>query len=387
MRPMHLFSLVLLSSFIFACQSTPENAIQSSGFHQYLHDDLFPQHRLFTIETPEQVFALDEAAKLFVQDNLKGNDHHRQIKALMHKIFHRSEFNLLYLASANTTATETFHNRAANCLSMSIMAYAMAREAGYTVRFQDVMIPEYWTRRSGFSVLNGHVNLLVSPPSEPNRVRLFEQGLVVDFDPQATRNHFPKRFVTRATILAMFYNNKGADALLANSYTKAYAYFRAAIKQDPSFDSTWVNLGFLYRLQGFYQYAEASYKQALNVDEENLTAWENLAYLYQYTKREKHAEEILTWVDNKRASNPFYHFILGEQDVELGLYDRALSHYRRALKLDKQSHEIYFGLAKAYYALGEINRSEQYLRMAKRKASNDQDQQRYQYKLSLLSRL
>jgi hypothetical protein len=40
------------------------------------------------------------------------------IQALVQHIFSRSNLNLLYRAQANTVANQTFHNRAANSLSM-----------------------------------------------------------------------------------------------------------------------------------------------------------------------------------------------------------------------------------------------------------------------------
>ena len=127
------------------------------------------------------------------------------------------------MGSANTTAAETFENRAANCLSMSIMTYALAKEANLRVEFQDIKIPEYWTRKDGYSLLNGHVNLKLFPRVDPLVVRMFDSGLLVDFDPQDRRRSWPTRTVYSGTILAMYYNNKGADALVSNEYSKAYA--------------------------------------------------------------------------------------------------------------------------------------------------------------------
>ncbi|WP_026376764.1 transglutaminase-like domain-containing protein [Aestuariibacter salexigens] len=382
---MGLIGLLLLGG----CQSTTEvvNAQQPAP-HDTLDDKAFKDYVLYRLETPEQIFALDDDAKAFVKDVIREIDEpSERMEALVDSIFDRSEFNLLYKNAANTTATDTFHNRAANCLSMSIMTYAMAREAGFEVRFQDIKIPEYWTRREGFSLLNGHINLVIYPQDEPNMVRLLNTGLVVDFDPQTTRNHFPKQIARKKTIISMFYNNKGADALLDGSYSKAYAYFREAIKVDPSFDSPFVNLGFLYRLNEHYELAEKAYKQAISIDEDNLTAWENLAMLYEYTGDMQLANQIKERVHHKRDDNPFYHFILGEQELDTGHVEDAIRHYRRALALDSSRHEIYFGMAKAFMALGDEERSRYYIEIAKRRAKTDQDQERYQGKLDLLSQL
>ena len=64
------------------------------------------------------------------------------MEALIYGVFDRSKMNLLYRGDANTLASETFNNRAANCLSLSIMMYALATEAGFDVKFQEIMVPD-----------------------------------------------------------------------------------------------------------------------------------------------------------------------------------------------------------------------------------------------------
>ena len=90
-------------------------------------------------------------------------------------------------------------------------------------------------------------------------------------------------------------------------------------------------------------------------------------------------------VDNKRQSNPFYHYILGEQAYDDEQYEAAISHYQKGLKLDNTRHEILFGLAKTYYESGDITNAEQYLARAMKHADNRQDKSRYQSKLSALA--
>ena len=107
---------------------------------------------------------------------------------------------------------------------MSIMTYALANELGLACDIQDIEIPEYWTIREGQGLLNGHINLQILPSSSRKRTQFFMQGFEVDFDAQATREHFPKTLLKLNQVVAMFHNNNGADALLKKDYVKAYAY-------------------------------------------------------------------------------------------------------------------------------------------------------------------
>ena len=115
---------------------------------------------------------------------------------------------------------------------MSIMTYALANELGLACDIQDIEIPEYWTIREGQGLLNGHINLQILPSSSRKRTQFFMQGFEVDFDAQATREHYPKTLLKLNQVVAMFHNNNGADSLLKKDYVKVYAYFRSAFLQS-----------------------------------------------------------------------------------------------------------------------------------------------------------
>ena len=371
--------------FCSACQTRVVHIPPSDAL---LYDQGFSGFSAIDIESEQQVFELDENAKAFVKSTIGHLDNKiDQMEVLVKAIFDRSELNLLYQGDANTTASNTFRSQAANCLSMSIMTYSLATEAGFDVDFQEIIIPEYWTRRAGFSLLNGHINLKMLAPKQANVIEFNRPSYQVDFDPQSSRRGLPKKVVSKKAVLSMFYNNKGADAMLQKDYVTAYAYFREALLIKPNFHSAWINLGIVYRLAGYFPQAAKAYQHALVIKPESLTAMENLAYLYAFTGREEESKEILTRVENQRNSNPYYHVDLGEQEMEQKHWDQALEHFRKALALDRSKHEVYFGLARAYFQIGELQLSERYLKRAKNKAPNKQDEDRYQSKLEFLSRL
>jgi tetratricopeptide (TPR) repeat protein len=380
----------VLISFIFllcfsACQSKP---VEFPPSEQLLFDQGFAGFSDISIESEQQVFYLDEKAKAFVASTIKPSKNKvDQMEALLKAVFNRSELNLLYQSDANTNANDTFHMQTANCLSMSIMTYAMATEAGFDVDFQEIMIPEYWTRRAGYNLLNGHINIKMLAPKQPNVFELRRRSFQVDFDPLPSRIGFPTKVVSKQAVLSMFYNNKGADAVLRKDYVHAYAYFREALLIKPNFYSAWINLGIVYRLNELWPEAEKVYMHALAINPDSLTAWENLAYLYTFTGRNADAQKILAKVEAQRNNNPYYHVNLGEQEMEKRHWDQAVAHFRRALALDKGKHEVYFWLARAYFEIGELQQSERYLKQAKNKARNKHDEKKYQSKLEFLSSL
>ena len=352
---------------------------------ELLKDGYFPHAQNHVIETAEQVFSLSPEAQQFVINSQNANEKQLEnIRGLVQAFFDEEQAGIRYLTNANTVAADTFANREANCLSLTIMAFAMAEFAGFYPTLYEVKIPEYWVRREGTSLLNGHVNLRITVPTGIRKTVPSKNYVDVDFDPQTIRQRFPRIQVSKQKILAMFYNNKGADALLVGDESLAYRYFSEAASVYPGVGGTWANLGVLYRRAGAYRAAEASYQQAIALDEENFTAWENLALLYELQGKNSDAEEIMTTLKAKRDNNPFYHFMLGEEAYELGKSELALKHYSRAMRLNRQRHEILFGLGKTYFELGEIDKAATYIKLAARFAPGRHDEKRYLSKLPSL---
>jgi tetratricopeptide (TPR) repeat protein len=376
---------LFLISLLTACQTTTSVQINPNP---HLLDKSFAGFENIPIETERDIFALSPEARTFVITTLNGvREPTVRIERLVDAIFDRSDFNMIYDNSANTIASDTFANRSANCLSLSIMTYALAKEAGIDVRFREIEIPEYWTRKDGFSLINGHINLRLHSELQADKIYFDNRSMVVDFDPFSPKKYFPARGVDKDRVLAMFYNNKGADALVKASYKESYAYFREALLVDPQFQDAWANMGILYRMTGHYDWAENTYTEALRLNQDNLTIWENLAVLHKFMGRDEEAREIEERVDFKRQRNPYYHFIQGEQEFEAQEYSQALAHYRKAIHLDSSHHEFYFGMAKVHAALGNKASAMSWLKKAKRRSSMDDVKERYQNKMDLFAAL
>ncbi|UAA38451.1 tetratricopeptide repeat protein [Paraneptunicella aestuarii] len=388
MTALRLFLFFVLGAGLLGCQSTQTTQVPSEQNIPQFLDLSFPEYTKVTIESPEQIFALNDDAKRFVARRLLGEkDPAERIDKLLKAIFDHSDINLYYLNNANTIAADTFDNKVANCLSMSIMTYALAKEADLNVDFQEVQIPEYWTRRDGYSFLNGHINVRLTPKVGKDQYYFSATGKIVDFYPLARKQHFPQNDAKVNRIIAMFYNNKGADALIQKDFTQAYAYFRSAILSDLSFQSSWTNLGTLYRMTEHYDWAEKTFLHAIKLDENDLTVWENLALLHKRLNRFDKADKIMARIEEKRKANPYYHYILGEEMLDKEEWEQAITHYKRAIRIDNSKHMFYFGLAKSYYGLGDKERSLYYMKKAARNADYIDERERYQGKMDLLASL
>lgn len=352
-----ILTCLLFSPFLFACQSNqlvfPSQKISNQNISEqkiYL-DNQFHVENPYQIETENELFRLDDEMSAMVNTKLVNSLTTKQkARVLLEHIFNEENIALSYEGNANFTATKTYHGKKANCMSLTIMAYALAKAANMNVNFQQVKVPEYWVRNGQYNLLTGHVNLLVRENTADKKHLVWgSKSTLIDFDPFVAKKNFPSQVIEKNTILAMFYNNKGAEAMVYNNYPLAYQYLKEATLVDPQFSAAWGNLGILYKLTGHYESAEYAYLKAITLNHNNLTSWGNLALLLNMEGRVEEALPIEEHIHKSRLANPYYHALLGNEALMNNAYQAALSHYKKAIQLDDEQHEFYFGLAKTYY--------------------------------------
>lgn len=373
-------TMIMLS----ACQTT--NNVTLHAPYTILSTEQFtPQ----SIESQDEIFALDENIKSHLDKFLGGNKSTAfRGKQLLRFLMENGDNSLAYQSGSNLIASETFRNLNANCLSLSILAHSMSEYIGLNSTFQQVHIPEFWDRSQGYSLLTGHVNLKVTPKSVRSNgnytyINNDTDAIVVDFDPNSRRQHFKTSAITKERITSMFYNNKGALALINKDYDLAFSYFKAAILIDPDYSASWGNIGVLYRANLDFDSAEQAYNHAVALSQ-NYTAYGNLALLYRLTNREAQAIGIEQKIAQKRESNPYYHIMLGNEAYDNSDFSSALNAYRHAKQLDPKLHFSYFGLAKVYYQQGNLTEAKHNLELARKLADFSFEKERYESKLRWL---
>lgn len=379
---------ILFISAIFvtlsACKMTSQ--LNADVDLTLLHDDLF---KVQDVESEQEIYALDTEITEQLDHFIKSKQSPMtQAKQLLNFLMSNGEASLSYQTGANLTATQAYNNLNANCLSLSILAHSLSEYLGLKTQFQRVQIPEYWDQTRGYSMLTGHVNLIVSiDERNTDGIHLYfnqPRSITVDFDPNSRSEKFPTYKIDKSRITAMFYNNKGAMHMIAQQHDLAYSYFRAAIKVDPLYSSAWGNLGILYRIKREYTLAEKSYDQALVLKPNSFTAMGNKAILFNLTERTKQAEDILTMLHNKRRHNPYYFIVLANEALEKNQLAEARSLFIKAKRLDSSLHNSYFGLSKVYFHQGDLKLAEFYLNQALKLAPFEHDKNRYKNKLSAL---
>ena len=99
---------------------------------------------------------------------------------------------------------------------------------------------------------------------------------------------------------------------------------------------------------------------------------------YQEAKR---LDQIIM---RNRSLNPYYYSLLAQEQFYQGDYKIAIKHYRKAIKLNENVPDFYFGLAKVYYRLDNLSKAKTYLKKAIKKNRSPQREAQYIAKLDAL---
>ena len=375
-----ILSAMLLIS---ACASVPRD-------HTVGRSPLLDGQELFGVAVP----AAGEADILKMSDEMRAfvDRHGREIpvdwlrmRHLLQGMDELGYLSLKYDSGKTLTAAEVFRERRGNCLSFTNLFVALARDAGLDAQYQIVEVPPIWDSADGWVMLNSHINVVVhrvkmSVPDHPG----ISRDYVVDFNTPEYQGTLPRRAVPDRTAFALFYSNRGVEAMRAGDPREAFANFKLAIAKDPTVASTWVNLGALYSRQQRYDSAKAVYEIALGIDPNEKSALTNLARVCDELG---YAELASTYRQRVRAyedHNPYHHYALAQSAYRDANYDDALSEIRSAISLKRDDHRFYFLEGLIHYRRGDVSDARSSIAMAERLSSDDNVKERYADKLAAL---
>ena len=353
-------AILLLSVLVASCATAPVGPRPEHLFN----DQLFsaPSERI----NADDVFALSNEMRHYLSTEIADQLRIKGLQqGLIDALYSKNLLKIEYDSARTRNAAQTFGERTGNCLSLVIMTAALARELGMPVGFQSVVVDETWTRSGDLYFSVGHVNLTVGKRQTNIRSSYDENALItIDFvPPDATRaqRSWP---IARETVIAMYMNNRAAEALARGQVNDAYWWVREAITQDPNSLSSYNTLGVVYRRHGNLIEAEKVLNHALQREPENVLVMSNLAIVLNDQGRIAEAKVLTTRVEQIQPYPAFYFFNLGQTAMQAKDFKTARDLFARELARDAYNHEFHFWLAAAYSALGEFELSRRQLALA-----------------------
>jgi Flp pilus assembly protein TadD len=192
------------------------------------------------------------------------------------------------------------------------------------------------------------------------------------------------RQVSEAAIVAMFMNNRAAEAMVRGALADAYAYAREAVVQDPTYASAYNTLGVVYQRRGMAARAERAYRYALTLESHHLPALANLARSLDGQGRSAEAAPYRQLLARLEAEPPFRYFDLGRAAAQAGDFRSARDYILREMRRDPDYHEFHFWLAVALYGLGDVEQARKHLTAAMQNSTTRREQALYASKLQRL---
>jgi Flp pilus assembly protein TadD len=268
-------------------------------------------------------------------------------------IFNR--LGLTYSLLPTRNAVETWHDRQGNCLSFVNLFVGIARAEGLNPFYVEVTDLQKWNRQGGLVISQGHI---VAGVYVNGQLATFD---FLPFRPKAYKNFKP---IDDRTAAAHFYNNLGAEALLAGDAQKAQELIEIAAGIAPEFGKALNNLGVCYARRGQVDRALAVYQKGLAVDPDDELILTNLARAYQQLGRQSEAAAILKKIEGTKTTNPYFFIYEGDLALSQGDHQKALDYMIRAFKQDSEVPEVHLGLVRVYLALGDVDKARHHLERA-----------------------
>lgn len=353
---------------------------------QLPQDHLFLATREAAIAATEadRLLEMSEPMRLYAERVLRDPGVWRDRRqALIDALYFKHGLQLAYDAEATRTAAEAFEARAGNCLSLVLMTAAFAKHLQLPVAYQQVLIDDEFSRAGDLFFVTGHVNVMLgrhgAPPKGDDA-----QWLTIDFLPQSELRGQRTVALDDRTLVAMFLNNRSAEALSRGQLTTAYWYARTALQRDPHFAAAANTLGVIYQRAGHLEAAERALRFVIEREPKSASAWANLARLLRARGRTEEADAAAARLAALEPHSPFHFFELGRAALREGDPARARDLLKRELRLQPQQHEVHFWLAQAYAALGDVPAAARHLGFAAENSPTRQSRAIYAGKLERL---
>lgn len=372
--------LFVVALCLSACASKP--VVTRS---EHLFDDALFKPASVNIDAAE-VLRLSPAMHAYLQRESTTTGYRREPhRALLDALYSRNQLQLRYDTGPTRNAAEAFDLRAGNCMSLVIMTAALAHELGLQVRYQSVYTDANWGRRGDLYFSIGHINLSVGRSLLNSRnTGDSPDWLTVDFLPQRDLRGQRYDVIEEPTLIAMYMNNKAAEALSLGQVDDAYWWAKAALQQDQQLLLAYNTLGVVYQRSGRMAQAERVLRFVLAMEPDNLQVVGNLAQLLAGQGRMAEAQPLLDKVARLQPEPPFKYFDEGREAMRQGDFRHAKQLFERELARDPDYPEFHFWLALAYLKMGDSQLASRHLAAARDHSGTRDEEALYAAKLARL---
>ncbi len=374
---MERIACAALCLMLAACATAPPPPVEEIKPASIFNDAAFaPPSQVIDVN---DVFAISPEMQRFADTDIARRiPTEGRVMALVDTLYEKGKRKFSYDAAATNNASGVFAARSGNCLSYTIMTAAFAKQLGVPVQFHVVTFGDVWDRSNDVDFRIGHVNLTLGVP----RLAGAETAQLVDFGAYGDVHGDLLDDIGEDVIVAMYLNNRAAEALARNELDDAYWWARAAVQHTPSYLAGYNTLGVIYMRRNDMASAERVFQRVLDREPENVMAMSNDVMALKGIGQTGQAQALAARLAQIQPFPPFFYFNRGMRAMEQRDYANAKAEFTKEVNRASYNHLFHFWLAQADYYLGDMRETQKQLEYAMENSPTDEQHNLYAAKLA-----
>jgi tetratricopeptide (TPR) repeat protein len=357
-----LLASALLTVLLLGCaeyQALDQGGLLVDEFEKRVDQEVLPD-----LQVP---FELDEA----IREEMRGRvplaaSDARKRDAILDFIF--GHVGLEYSLQPTRDAAGTFKAKQGNCLSFVNLFVGIAREVRLDPFYVEVQDYKRWNYQDGLVVSRGHIVA---------GMRVDGSLATFDFLPYQAKSYRDFKPISDLAAAAHFYNNLGAEAVMAGDLDQANRWLDVATSLAPDFDKAINNRGVVLRRLGRMEEAKTVLERGLDLYPENVPLLSNLARVAQEQGDNGMATQLLDRLEALNEASPFFYIYRGDVALANGDTAIALDYMRRAFRSDTELPEVHTGLVRVYLALGKLKEAQHHVERALKLDATNEEARKY----------
>ena len=282
-------------------------------------------------------------------------------------------------------AQDAFAQQRGNCISLAVFTTALADLINSPIDYQLVINEPVYFKKGSLILSSSHLRSRVynTDKSAPKDTLFYiPKSVIIDYFP--TRGQVRAKKVKRPQLIAKYYANLAAEALIKNNLDLSFSYLFNAMQHDP-YNSELINLqAVLHRRAGDTETASALYQYAVENDLANINLYQNYLQLAQSQNNQTLVQTLNTQLAHINDPNPYSWLELGQQAINNQDISYAKFYFGKAIKAAHYIPEPYVELAKIAYQNADFTKANQLLATAIERTYDDEKLAIYQAKYQAL---
>lgn len=374
---MKLYFSFLLIYLLTACKSTEPQKTPSASLNSLLN---YSRFELQLTPSVEAIFELPQSEK---NNFLSYINDQRQLAltddVILADYIERSYSHFSYHGDT-LTAKQTLKFQHGNCISLAILTQSYANLINLETSFQEMTSEPVYGKGSNIVLIANHFRTKLYRPyvEAEGKITFIRPGTLIDYFP--SRGSFYINSANQDDLIAKYYSNLAADAVIESNYDLAFSLLIKANEYTPNDPELFNLAAIIHRRSNDIATSQRIYQSALDQKLHSLNLLNNYKLLAQSLGDSMLADKLDSII-GVQDKDPFELIALSETESLNGRVISAKKHLNEAINKAPYLAEPYVALAKISYQQGHLKDAKRLLKQAIQLERNKEQLNVYQAKL------